>query len=299
MPMNTSQYQNLYTRRIDLAFFEGWDEEPEQWSRIYKSVDAATNNRTTQIIAGMGGWEVSGENVNPNEQRYKLGPLVFTQGQIFKTEVSMSREQIQDELYDEVANMAKDAGHAGREAVEDFSAQYLNEMYTNSLNSGYDGKATFATDHPNYGDTGGTQSNLITGALSDTNLKNAIILFRKQRDEGGKKISSRVSKLVVPLSLQFTAATILQSALVPGTPNNDKNVLPDMELVVNDFWDVYTQQRWFIQGPRHQLNMIWWNKPEFQKYPIQNKNGSQSWIGYQRLAPKAENWRHLTASTGV
>jgi phage major head subunit gpT-like protein len=258
--MNTGNFQNLYTRRIDLAFFEGWDEEPEQWSRIFKSVDAVTNNRTTQIIAGMGAWETSGENVNPNEQRYKLGPLVFTQGQIFKSEVSMSREQIQDELYDEVANMAKDAGHAGREALEDFAVQYLEEMYTNALSSGYDGVATFNAAHPNYGDNGGTQSNLASGALSDTNLKNAILTFRKQRDEGGKKISSRVSTLVVPLSLQFTAATILQSALVPGTANNDKNVLPDLELVVNDFWDAYDQVKWFIQGPRHQLNMIWWNK---------------------------------------
>lgn len=299
MSMNTGNFQNLYTRRIDLAFFEGWDEEPEQWSRIYKSVDAVTNNRTTQIIAGQGAWEVSGENVNPNEQRYKLGPLVFTQGQIFKSEVSMSREQIQDELYDEVANMAKDAGHAGREALEDFAAQYLEEMYTNALGSGYDGKATFADDHPNYGDNGGTQDNLASGALNDTNLKNAIILFRKQRDEGGKKISSRVKSLVVPLSLQFEAATILQSALVPGTPNNDKNVLPDLELIVSDFWDVYTQSRWFIQGPRHQLNMIWWNKPEFEKFPIRNKNGSQSWLGYMRLAPRAENWRHLVGSTGA
>jgi phage major head subunit gpT-like protein len=296
--MNTGQYQNLYTRRIDLAFFEGWDEEPEQYSRIFKEVTATTNNRTTQIIAGMGGWEVSGENVNPNEQRYKLGPLVFTQGQIFKNEVSMSREQIQDELYDEVANMAKDAGHAGREALEDFAAQYLQEMFDNTLSSGYDGVATFNDAHPNYGDNGGTQDNLASGPLSDTNLKNAIILFRKQRDEGGKKISSRVDTLVVPLSLQFTAATILQSALVPGTPNNDKNVLPDMTLVVNDFWDVYTQQRWFIQGPRHQLNMIFWNKAQFEKYPIINKNGSQSWLGYMRCAPRAENWRMLVGSAG-
>jgi phage major head subunit gpT-like protein len=297
--MSTGQFQNLYTRRIDVAFFEGWDEEPEQWSRIYKAVDAETDNRTTQIIAGMGAWELSGENANPNEQRFKLGPLVFTQGQIIKSEVSMSYEQIKAELYNEVSNMAKDAGHAGREAVEDLAAQYLQEMFDNTLGSGYDGKATFANDHPNFGDDGGTQSNLSTGALSDTNLKNAIILFRKQRDEGGKKISSRVNRLVVPLSLQFEAATILQSALVPGTPNNDKNVLPDMELVVNDFWDAYTSTRWFVMGPRHQLNMIWWDRPMFEKYPIVNKNKSQSWLGYMRLAGRAENWRHLVGSLGT
>lgn len=298
MAMNTGQFQNLYTRRIDLAFFEGWDEMPEQWSRILKSVDAKTNNRTTQIIAGMGAWEISGESANPNEQRFKLGPLVFTQGQIFKSEVTMSYEQQKDSLYDEVANMAKDAGHAGREAVEDMAAQYLQEMFDNTLSSGYDGKATFANDHPNYGDNGGTQDNLASGALTDGNLKNALILFRKQRDEGGKKISSIANKLVVPQSLQFDAATILQSALQSGTANNDKNVVPTMELVVSDFWDVYTQSRWFIMGPRHQANMIWWDRPMFEKYPIINKNKSQSWLGYMRLAPKAENWRHLVGSAG-
>lgn len=296
--MNTGQFQNLYTRRIDLAFFEGWDEVPEQWSRIYKSVDAKTNNRTTQIIAGMGAWEESTEGGNPNEQRFKLGPLVFTQGRIWKTEVTMTYEQEKDALYDEVANMAKDAGHAGRETVEDLAAQYLEEMYDNALGTGYDGKAIFANDHPNHGDVGGTQGNLATGQLNDTNLKNAIILFRKQRDESGKKISSIPNKLVVPQSLQFTAATILQSALVAGSQLNDKNVLPNMELVVSDFWDAYTQTRWFIMGPRHQLNMIWWDKPMFEKYPIRNKNKSQSWLGYFRATPRAENWRHLVGSTG-
>lgn len=297
--MNTGQFQNLYTRRIDLAFFEGWDEMPEQYSRIFKDVDAKTNNRTTQIIAGTGQWEQSTEGGNPNEQRYKLGPLVFTQFDIFKSEVIMTKEQIKDELYDEVINMAKDSGHGGRQMVEDVSAQYLQEMFDNTLGTGYDGKATFANDHPNYGDLGGTQDNLTTGALTDANLKAAIILFRKQKDENGKKISSIPNKLVVPQTLQFTAATILQSALQAGTGNNDKNVLPNMELVVSDFWDAYTQVRWFIMGPQHQANIIWRDRPEFSKYPIMNKNGSQSWLGYSRFKPRAENWRHLVGSTGV
>jgi len=297
--MNTGNFQNLYTRRIDLAFFEGWDETPEQYSRIFNNKDAKTNNFTTQIIAGTGAWEQSTEGGNPNEQRFKLGPLVFTQFDIFKSEVIMTKEQIKDELYDEVANMAKDSGHGGRQMVEDVAAQYIQEMYDNTLGTGYDAVATFSDSHPNYGDIGGTQDNLTTGALSDTTLKNAIILFRKQKDENGKKISSVPNKLIVPQSLQFTAATILQSALIAGSGNNDKNVLPNMELVVNDFWDAYSTVRWFITGPRHQIDMIWRDKPSFEKYPIMNKNGSQSWLGYARFKPRAQNWRHSVGSTGT
>lgn len=296
MPMNTGQFNNLYTRKIDVAFFEGWDEEPEQWSRIANNKTGNSNNNTTQIIAGMGAWEKKNELQNATEQRFKQGPLIVTEYQPYGVEVVMSREQIDDEKYNEVADMAKDAGHAGREAVEQNFATFLQSLYDSTF---YDGKAAFANDHPNYGDAAGTQDNLTTGALSDGTLKSAIILFRKQTDEGGKKISSRPNKLVVPQSLQFTAATILQSALISGSASNDKNVLPDLELVVNDFWDLYTQVRWFLMGPRHKVNHIWRVQPEFKKRTYMNANGSQSWDGYLREANELANFRHLVGSTGV
>lgn len=296
MPMNTGQFNNLYTRKIDEAFFEGWDEEPEQWSRILNNKSGNSNNHTTQIFAGMSAWQSKKELENAKEQRFKLGPLIVTEYEPFAVEVVMSREQIDDQAYGEVAEMAKDAGHAGRETVEQNAATFINGLFDNN---GYDGVPIFSANHPNYGDGGGTQSNLISGALSDSTLKQAVILFRRQRDEGGKKISSRPTKLVVPQSLQFTAATILQSALVAGTTNNDKNVLPDMELVVSDFWDTLSTTRWFIAGNRHKLNHIWRVKPEFKKKPIMEDNMSQKWLGYLREANEATNWRHLVGSTGA
>ncbi len=294
MSMNTGQFNNLYTRKIDEAFFEGWDEEPEQWSRVANNKTGDGNNRTTQIIAGISAWQSKKELENAKEQRFKQGPLIVTEYEPFGVEVVMSREQIADSKYDEVVDMAKDAGHGGRETVEQNFAKFLNELYDRPA---YDGVPIFSDAHPNYGDIGGTQDNLITGALSDNTLKQAIILFRKQRDEGGKKIASIPRKLVVPTALQFTAATILQSALVAGTVNNDKNVLPDMELVVNDFWE--TDVRWFIQGTRHKINHIWREQPEFVKKPIKEDNGAQKWLGYFREANEATNWRHLVGSTGV
>lgn len=291
MPMNTGQFNNLYTRKIDESFFEGWDEEPEQWSRIANNKKGDSNNRTTQIIAGASAWQSKKELENAKEQRFKLGPLIVTEYEPFGVEVVMSREQIDDEKYGEVADMAKDHGHAGRETVEQNFGSFLNQLYDGTF---YDGKAIFADDHPNYGDGAGVQDNKITAALSDSSLKDAIILFRKQRDEGGKKISSLAKKLVVPTALQFTAATILQSALIAGSNNNDKNVLPDMELVVNDFWN--TSTRWFIQGNRHKINHIWRVMPEFKKKAMMEDNGAQKWLGYFREANEATNWRHLVGS---
>ncbi len=291
MPMSTGQFNNLYTRKIDEAFFEGWDEEPEQWSRVANNKTGDSNNHTTQIIAGIGAWQSKKELENAKEQRFKQGPLIVTNYEPFGVEVVMSREQIDDAKYGEVADMARDAGHGGRETVEQNFGRFLNELYDRDA---YDGVPIISDAHPNFGDSGGTQDNKLTEALSDGSLKNAIILFRTQRDEGGKKISSTPRKLVVPAALQFTAATILQSALVAGTVNNDKNVLPDMELVVNDFWE--TTDRWLIMGPRHKINHIWRVQPEFKKKPIMEDNGAQKWLGYFREANEAANWRHIVGS---
>jgi phage major head subunit gpT-like protein len=291
MPMNTGQFNNLYTRKIDEAFFEAWDEEPEQWSRIANNKKGDSNNHTTQILAGTSAWQSKKELENAKEQRFKQGPLIVTEYEPYAVEVVMSREQIDDAKYGEVEDMARDSGHAGRETVEQNFGHFLNELYDRNF---YDGKPIFANDHPNFGDIGGTQDNLITEELSDGSLKNAIILFKQQRDEGGKKIVSNPRKLVVPTSLMFNASTILQSALVAGTVNNDKNVLPDMELVVSDFWD--TEKRWLIMGPRHKINHIWRVQPEFKKKPIMEDNGSQKWLGYFREANEAANWRHTVGS---
>lgn len=296
MHMKTADFQNLWTRKIDMVFFEGWDEEPEQWSRIFNDLDGKGNNRTTQILAGQSRWKSKAELADPDEQRFKQGPIITTQFEPFAVDVTASREQVDDEAYDEIANMAKDAGRAGRETVEEECAEFLQSLFTGTI---YDGKAAFAADHPNYGDIAGTQSNLANGELTPENLEAGIILFRKQKDEAGKKISSRPTKLVVPQSLQFVAARILESALVSGSTTNDKNVLPNLELVVNDYWDVHSQKAWILQGPRHQLNHIWRVMPEFKRQSLMNKNHSWTWKGYLRHACEVTNWRHMVGSTGV
>lgn len=295
MPMNTQQFENLWTRKIDKLFFESWDEEKEQWSRYLQNEKSNRNNHTTQIVAGSDTWtKRAQENVNATEKRFKQGPLIIKEYDAFDVEVVMSREQIDDESYGEVEGMVRDQGHAGRETVERESVSVLDDAFTVAQ---YDGKALCANDHPNYGDQGGTQSNLATGALTDTNLRAGIILFRDQKDEGGKQIMARPNKLVINQSQQFTAAVILQSSQVSGTANNDKNPLPSMEIVDLDFLASGTS--WFLQGPRHQLLHIWRVMPEFKKKPFMEDNMSVKWLGYFRHATKIDNWRQIIGSTGV
>lgn len=68
----------------------------------------------------------------------------------------------------------------------------------------YDGTAFF---HANHG-------NLITDALSETGLANAITKMRSQTDPDGYRVNIKPARLLIPVGLEFTAARILNSTQV-------------------------------------------------------------------------------------
>lgn len=293
MPMNTQQFQNLYLKKIDRAFFEAYDEEPEQWSRFLNDKNSDQYAEVVQRFAGTTNWTKKDELANPQEQRFKLGDLIMTTHTPYAVQIVMSREQVDDAKYGEVENMAKDAGHGARNTVETNNAAMLDTAFTANQ---YDGVPLCSNAHPNRGDQGGTQSNLATGPLTDANLRSAIILFRQQKDEGGKQIMQRPSKLIINQSNQFNAAVILQSALVSGTANNDKNALPSLEIVDLDFTTLTGQ--WFLQAKRHQLQHYWRVPIEFKRDSEMESNGSWEWNGYYRDSMAVEDWRGFVGSAG-
>ncbi|HET7770100.1 MAG TPA: Mu-like prophage major head subunit gpT family protein, partial [Chloroflexota bacterium] len=70
-----------------------------------------------------------------------------------------------------------------------------------------------------------THANRGTAVLSSTALQAAITSMMKQTDTAGKRLNLKPRYLLVPADLLFTALTIVNSSLTPGTSNNDANVL--------------------------------------------------------------------------
>jgi hypothetical protein len=65
-----------------------------------------------------------------------------------------------------------------------------------------------------------------TGRLTAANLAVGINAMMSRTDVNGNPIAIRQAILVVPPLLEQQAAVLMQSELMPGTPNNDRNVLP-------------------------------------------------------------------------
>ena len=70
-----------------------------------------------------------------------------------------------------------------------------------------------------------SHANRGTAVLSSTALQAAITSMMKQTDTAGKRLNLKPRYLLVPADLLFTALTIVNSTLTPGTANNDANVL--------------------------------------------------------------------------
>ncbi|MNC17840.1 Mu-like prophage major head subunit gpT [compost metagenome] len=293
-PMQTNQFQDVFLKKIDRVFFEAYDEEPEQWSQYLNDKTSSQYAEIVQRYAGTSNWAKKNELVNPESQSFKLADLIVTNHQPWSIHIEMSRELYDDFKFNEVENMTKDAGHGARNTVETNSAQILDGAFTTNI---YDGVPLISASHPNRGAQGGIQSNLASGPLNDTNLKAGIVLFRTQKDEGGKQIMQRPSKLVINQALQFTAAEVIQSALKSGTANNDANTLPALKIV--DLLFTSSPTAWFLQANRHQMQHYWRVPVEFRRRPNMTDNMAWVWDGYFRDSYAIEDWRGIVGSTGL
>lgn len=111
------------------------------------------------------------------------------------------------------------------------SAAYFDNSYPGNADPNpkfiYDGLPFFDTAHTLAASSSTLSNHTASAALTSTTLQNALILMEttSAKDDRGDRIRNRMDTMVVPGDLEFTARTILNSTLLPGSPNNDANVV--------------------------------------------------------------------------
>ena len=105
----------------------------------------------------------------------------------------------------------------------------------------------FASTH-DLADSVANGDNLVTGTLTDENLKAALTKMRLQVDEAGVLIAANANKLVVHPDWEFTARALIGSTLQAQTDQNDKNTLPGLGVVVWDYLAGGSTKPWYVQG---------------------------------------------------
>ena len=121
-------------------------------------------------------------------------------------------------INDDLASISRIPGKLASAAAITIN-ENIAALFTTGSGSGpaldSDSKTVFHADH----------SNTRTTALSSESIKAASIAMQKQTNSAGKRIGTMPAFLLVPPDLSFEAQVILQSPLLAGSQNNDKNVL--------------------------------------------------------------------------
>ena len=86
----------------------------------------------------------------------------------------------------------------------------------------WNGSPLIATGYPLL--NGGTETNLVTGTISNTSLQAAIVRLAQQKDQAGVVMGNTPKVLLVPTALFDTAVRVTNSVLTASSANNDVNV---------------------------------------------------------------------------
>jgi phage major head subunit gpT-like protein len=215
----------------------------------------------------------------------------------------VTREMYDDDQYRQIEKMPKAMARSGRAKVEkDAMLPLINGF--DVAKPIYDGKPLFANDHPLLDGGGKTADNLVTGALSDATLKEALKVMRQTPDEAGNLAQFKATKLIIPPALEDTATRLLNSSQIAGGQLNDTNKFLNsygIEIVVMDYLSSAaggSDTAWFLQdGSRHELNFFWRIRPEF-KWEEDFDTFVAKYRGYMRYSMGVSDFRGLVGSAG-
>lgn len=295
----------LLEPKLRKVFYDTYKELPEQYSKVF---NMKTSNKAKETDYGIGAfrpWKMFGKAFTtvpdgtpmPTVEYQKLHPgLERTYiHEEFASGFMVERKFVDDEMYNIIEKLPKDLARAGRYKVETDAASLFNEaLKATPTKTIYDGKPLFATDHPLVEAVGKTGNNLITGTLSDTTLKDALLLSRKQIDEAGKLIVSSYDTIVVPPALEWLALELTKTTGKPGTDLNDINVLKGrLNVVVWDFLEK-DDACFIMDSKNHEANFFWRVKPEFNREKDYDSFVSK-YNGYMRYSFGVSDWRGFIA----
>lgn len=295
----STDWGDLLLPGLKTVFYSVYDELPEQFPKVFKT---KTSTKATETELGMGAFTPWVERVNETDnvtyQKIAQGLERTFSHKEFASGFAIGKRLYEDELYGIINKMPEDLGRAGRTKVETDAAAIYNNAFDGTNAKIYDDKALCAADHPYEGGLSGTQSNLVTGALSDTTLKTAITLMRGMKDNGGKQIVFMPDTLIVPPQLEWLAIELTKSAQKVGTSDNDINSLAGrLKVFVYDY--LTDTDAWFVaDSKRMNINFFWRIKPEFEKSK-DSDNFVAKYNGRMRYSYGVSDWKGLVGSPGV
>lgn len=288
----------LYLKSLNDLFITEVDTVEDWIPRLFKVSDTDLIQDTSQGFAGLTDFRdwsgESGQNLQNISMRYAttLVQRFWRDGVAFSWKF-MKFIQYREIMAEMVSSLAKQA----QITRQKYAFSFLNNGFSGTYWNATDASYLFSATHHLL--SGNTYSNLITGALSVSNLQTAINLLEMTPDDQNNRMNYKGAELWVGTSLQFVAQEVLgKPEWRPDTGNNTPNALAKkgIQLVVCP-WITDTDS-WFVKAANTKL-IAKVSQPLAQRMYKDDNQMSTIHDAYFGLAVGAKDWRGIVGSTGA
>ncbi len=200
------------------------------------------------------------------QMREWLGDAQFNNLELYSWELAVKKFQVglevpRDDIMDDTLGWVMPYIQAlGTEARQKPGRDVLDLINNGDTAIGYDGQFFFDTDHKD--GTGPTQTNKITGALSETTLNVMRAGFAALKDTGSRLMGRRLTHILVPTALENTAKKLIAAEYGANGSTNVENGAA--KLIVSPF--LTSAVKWYgfdLSTPMRPFSLLWRERPQF------------------------------------
>lgn len=212
------------------AFSSGWETYEVQGTKFFNKKSPERFDEKFSVTAADGGFQtVAPGAAYPSVNVEEVGSKTISQ-KAYKKEIPVDFLMKRFDNYGVVIEEATKHGYRAKQVMDQVMADVLNNG--EGTTTTWDGLSLANASHL-IGNTGTTQTNIVTGALAEATVNSAHVALQTQKDHGGQVMPTVGSYLVVPPALQMTAYKLLNSVTAPETADRATGFLNTlgMELV--------------------------------------------------------------------
>jgi len=215
-----------------------------------------------EIFKGVGFFDTRAEEQDVPQDTPRVGNQITFSVVNYAKSVDITKNYIDDHMFGTVAKMMKQFGLKARRTQDKNAMAFISGGF--ATNTTADAAYIFSDSHTTL--SGDTVDNLLTSALSESSLYDAIKMMEEQKDQNGDVMGQSANCLLVPLNLYKTAIEITDSELRSDTAENDINFYSSkygLYVKTSPYLGSAaggSETAWFLFGDGHSLTR-WVRKP--------------------------------------
>jgi len=235
MIVNQQALRDIYTS-FNAIFNQSLETVEQNYKRVAMEVPSAGSDEN---YAWLGQMPSMRKWIGERQIQNLMAHSYNIKNEHFELTIAVDRDNIADDKIGIYKPLVQDLAENTQRHPDELIFTLLGEGFTKKC---YDGKNFFATDHPTYEKSGGTQSNKGTKKLSATSYAEARAQIMLTKGDNGKSLKIVPDLLVVAPQNEAVAREILFADLIAGSTNVNKNTC---ELLVAPELADYPDQ-WYL-----------------------------------------------------